>query len=93
MKKLSQNITDAECCALFRQSVQVYEELMHHLQTLDTMHRVVFNLFVIDGFSHAEIAGMLGISAEDSRANLSAAKKQLRKILKSMHEEVAARYN
>ena len=78
---------------MFRESVHVYEELMHHMQTLNPVHRVVFNLFVIDGFSHAEIAGMLGITAEDSRANLSAAKKQLRKILKKMNEEVVARYN
>lgn len=93
MKRLSQNITDAELCALFRESVRVYEELMHHMQLLNPVYRVVFNLFVIDGFSHAEIAGMLGISAENSRANLIAAKKELRKILKKMNEEVVARYN
>ena len=93
MKRLSQNITDAELCALFRESVHVYEELMHHMQMLNPVHRVVFNLFVIDGFSHQEIAEMLGISAENSRANLTAAKKELRKILKKMNEEVVARYN
>ena len=71
MKRLSQNITDEELCTLFREAVHVYEEsIMHHMEMLNPVHRVVFNLFVIDGFSHDEIAGMLGISA-NSRANSS----------------------
>jgi len=93
MKKLSPDITDEELCASFRKTVIEYESLMHHMQNLNPVCRVVFNLFVIDGFTHEEIAGMLGISANGSRAGLAAAKRQLRKILKKMNEEVVARYN
>jgi len=41
----------------------------------------VFNLFVIEGFSHEEIAEKLGISVGTSKSNLSKARKQLQKIL------------
>jgi RNA polymerase sigma-70 factor (ECF subfamily) len=44
-------------------------------------YRTVFNLFVIEGFSHEEIAEKLDISVGTSKSNLSKARKQLQKIL------------
>jgi RNA polymerase sigma-70 factor (ECF subfamily) len=41
----------------------------------------VFNLFVIEDYSHKEIAEMLGISEGTSKSNLSKAKKNLKQIL------------
>ena len=43
--------------------------------------KVVFNLFVIDGFSHQEISEKLGISIGTSKSNLSKAKGNLKNIL------------
>ena len=44
-------------------------------------YRAVFNLFVIEEYSHKEIAEMLGISEGTSKSNLSKAKMNLKKIL------------
>ena len=70
-----------------------YEELIGYVQSLSPAFRIVFNLFVIDGFSHEEIAGMLKISTGTSKSNLFRAREQLRKMLKKTNEEVIARYN
>jgi RNA polymerase sigma-70 factor (ECF subfamily) len=44
-------------------------------------YRTVFNLFVIEEYSHKEIAEMLGISEGTSKSNLSKAKLNLKRIL------------
>jgi len=41
-------------------------------------YRTVFNMFVIDGYSHSEIADKLDISESTSKTQLFKAKKQLR---------------
>lgn len=58
-----------------------YDEIIKAIQDLSPGYRTVFNLFVIDGLSHDEIAGHLGISTGTSKSNLSKARKQLQKIL------------
>lgn len=58
-----------------------YEEIIRAVQELSPGYRTVFNLFIIEGLSHDEIATHLGISAGTSKSNLSKAKKQLQKIL------------
>jgi len=42
-------------------------------------YRTVFNLFVIEGYGHVEIAGMLGISENTSRSQLFKAKQLLKR--------------
>lgn len=44
-------------------------------------YRTVFNLYVVDGFSHREIGKMLGVSPASSRSQLSRAKQLLQKKL------------
>ncbi|HOU31253.1 MAG TPA: sigma factor-like helix-turn-helix DNA-binding protein, partial [Bacteroidales bacterium] len=51
-------------------------------------YRIIFNLYEIEGYSHDEIAGMLGISASTSRANLARAKKMLRELYIKNHISV-----
>ena len=58
-----------------------YDEIIRAVQELSPGYRTVFNLFVIEGLSHDEIAGQLGISTGTSKSNLSKARKQLQKIL------------
>ena len=43
-------------------------------------YRITFNLYEIEGYSHDEIAQMLGISESGSRSNLSRARKMLREL-------------
>ena len=58
-----------------------YDEIIRAIQELSPGYRTVFNLFVIDGLSHEEIAGQLGISIGTSKSNLSKARRQLQRIL------------
>jgi len=50
------------------------EELLHIIQGLPTGYRTVFNLFVIEGYTHKEIGIMLGISENTSKSQLSRAR-------------------
>ena len=44
--------------------------------------RVVFNLFVVDGYSHREIGELLGISEQTSKWHTKVARKKLKELLK-----------
>ncbi len=59
----------------------LYKELIYQVKKLPPSYRVAFNMFVIDGFSHLEIAEKLGISVGASKSNLAKAKIQLKKFL------------
>ena len=63
-----------------------YEEIIRAIQDLSPGYRTVFNLFVIEGMSHEEVANQLGVSIGTSKSNLSKARKQLQKILFKKNE-------
>lgn len=58
-----------------------YDEIIDAIRQLTPVYRTVFNLFVIEGLSHDEIAQSLQISVGASKSNLSKAKNNLRKII------------
>ena len=60
-----------------------YEDLIKMIQHLTPAYRSVFNLFVIDGFSHEEIAGLLNISIGTSKSNLLRAREKLKQMIKN----------
>ena len=53
------------------------DELLKLISQLPDGYRMVFNLNVIEGYTHEEIAGMLGIQASTSRSQLVKARKML----------------
>lgn len=57
------------------------DDLLSIIKTIPEGYRVVFNLFAIEGYSHKEIADMLGVTESTSKSQYSRAKKMLRKIL------------
>jgi len=57
------------------------DDLYNILLTLPIGYRTVFNLFAIEGYSHAEIAIKLNISEGTSKSQLSRARELLQKIL------------
>lgn len=57
--------------------------LLEMIQKLPTGFRTVFNLYAIEGYSHKEIAEMLGISEGTSKSQYSRAKVYLQKMLNS----------
>ena len=56
-------------------------EIMEAVHKLPPAYRTVFNMFVMDGFSHKEIAEQLGIAEGTSKSNLAKAKMNLKKNL------------
>lgn len=58
-----------------------YEEILTKVGQLSPAYRAVFNLYVIDGYKHQEIAEQLGITVSTSKANLTRAKIALRAML------------
>ncbi|RNC88224.1 MAG: RNA polymerase sigma factor [Winogradskyella sp.] len=63
--------------------------LLQIIQELPDRYRLVFNLYVLDGFSHNEISAMLKISSGTSKSNLARA----RLILKQKIEDYKANLN
>ena len=59
------------------------EEILKFIQELPDGYRLIFNLCIVDGYDHAEIAQMLGISAGTSRSQLFKARELLRKKLRA----------
>ncbi|NRB47350.1 MAG: sigma-70 family RNA polymerase sigma factor [Saprospiraceae bacterium] len=51
------------------------------LQVLPPAYRMVFNLHVMEGYTHAEIAEELGVSIGTSKSNLSKAKQKLQQLM------------
>lgn len=64
-----------------------YEDLLRLIHGLPPGYRAVFNLYVLDGFSHEEISEMLEISVGTSKSNLSRAKEKLRERIKPRTHE------
>ncbi|MEM6765062.1 MAG: sigma-70 family RNA polymerase sigma factor [Bacteroidota bacterium] len=64
------------------------EILLGYLQQLPDNQRMVFNLFAIEGYSHKEIAQLLGIEASSSRVYLAKARKSLQKKIISFHQSI-----
>ncbi len=58
-------------------------EILEVLDQLPNGYRTVFNLYVLEGFKHQEIADMLGVSINTSKSQLILAKEKLRNLLKA----------
>jgi RNA polymerase sigma-70 factor, ECF subfamily len=80
----AENIADKQESGLDKLS---YKEIIEAIRLLSPAYRTVFNLFVIEGLSHEEIANHLGISIGSSKSNLSKARENLRKILTKKTEQ------
>ncbi len=57
------------------------ESIIDLLQRLPLPYRLVFSLYVLEGYSHQEIAQQLGLAESTSRAHLSEANRRLRLAL------------
>lgn len=65
-----------------------YDEIIKTIRNLSPAYRTILNLYIIEGFSHNEIAEKLGIAVGTSKSNLSKAKVQLQKMLFNSHQTV-----
>lgn len=58
------------------------QEMTQHIQTLPEGCRLIFNMYVVEGYKHKEIADELGISIGTSKSQLFQAKTLLKKKFK-----------
>lgn len=65
------------------------EELLNLVKKLPPASQRVFNLYVIDGFNHKEIAEKLDMSEGTSKWHLSSARKKLKELMQKMMNNVA----
>lgn len=65
----------------------LYNDLIALVQHLSPAYRAVFNLHVIDGYTHEEIADMLEISVGTSKSNLSKARSNLQVMIKKNYKD------
>lgn len=59
------------------------QELFDIIQELPPKYKMVFNLYVLDGYTHVEIAESLNISQGTSKSNLARARQLLKKKIES----------
>jgi RNA polymerase sigma-70 factor (ECF subfamily) len=57
------------------------EKVLEYVKKLPTQYKTVFNLYVVDGYTHPEIAVLLNISVGSSKSNLSRARFHLKHLL------------
>lgn len=62
--------------------------LLKMIQELPDRYRLVFNLYVLDDYSHKEIAEMLAISIGTSKSNLARAKMILKEKIDALQEKI-----
>ncbi|HXH20213.1 MAG TPA: RNA polymerase sigma factor [Chitinophagales bacterium] len=66
-----------------------HQDLLNMIQSLSPGYRTVFNLYVIEGYSHHEIAKMLGINEGTSKSQLARARMLLQKKILSTQKTAA----
>ena len=64
------------------------EELMNLINTLPFKYKQIFNLYVFEEYSHAEIGKLLGLSESSSRSRLSRARKLLMDKLYKLYPNI-----
>jgi RNA polymerase sigma-70 factor, ECF subfamily len=67
------------------------EELLNLVQTLPPCYRMVFNLYVFEGYKHQEIAKQLGIREGTSKSNLQDARRLLQHKINTIQKEAKTR--
>ncbi len=75
-------VEEVELTELEEQSIGL-QDLLAMVQQLPDQYRMVFSMYVLDGYSHKEIAKMMKISTGTSKSNLSRARLKLQEMINS----------
>ncbi|MFN8275217.1 MAG: sigma-70 family RNA polymerase sigma factor [Flavobacteriaceae bacterium] len=65
------------------------EDLLNLLELIPVGCKTIFNLFIIEGYSHKEIAIMLNISEGTSKSQLNVSKNKLRELVNQLYYQKA----
>ena len=79
---VNDNIADEVVVDIEEEDVSM-DFLLKSIQELPDRYRLVFNLYVLDGYSHKEIADLLNINIGTSKSNLSRARQQLKETIEN----------
>lgn len=66
-----------------RDDLMTVERIRHAMALLPDGYRVVFSLYMMEGYDHDEIASILGISSSTSKTQMMRAKNKIIEILKT----------
>lgn len=80
---VSENIPDVADVEIESDSISM-DYLLSIIQELPDRYRMVFNLYIIDGYSHKEIAEMLNITDGTSKSNLARARMILKEKIEAL---------
>lgn len=91
-KKYLQPVTEKEESTLEGNYLSVLDELAERdilglVQQLSPGYRTVFNMYVVEGYTHKEIGEIMGISEGTSKSQLSRAKVILQDMVKQFIEQ------
>lgn len=97
-KKYLQPVTEKEENTLEGNYLSVLDDLaerdiMAIVQQLSPGYRTVFNMYVVEGYTHREIGDMLGISEGTSKSQLSRAKVILQEMVRKYLDEKKMKEN
>lgn len=70
---------------LIEQKNVTAQQVFEKLEEMPMGYRTVLSMYVLDGYSHAEISAELGIAEGTSKSQLAKAKQQLAKLLKEAY--------
>lgn len=79
---INENVADEVELEIDEDNVPL-EYLLKIIQELPDRYRLVFNLYVLDGYSHKEIADMLNINIGTSKSNLARARQILKETIEN----------
>lgn len=83
----TQEIPETEEAGVENENIDL-EQLLRFVQELPDQYRITFSLYVLDDYSHKEIAAMLNISEGTSKSNLARGKAILRKRITEIKEVI-----
>lgn len=86
----TENYSDDAAFSSINEAVDKHniERIVAYINLLPIASRNVFNLYVVDGYSHLEIAQLLGISEGTSKWHLNAAREKLKLMLQEKKTKV-----
>lgn len=79
---VNENIAEEVVVDIDEESISM-DFLLKSIQELPDRYRLVFNLYVLDGYSHKEIANLLNINIGTSKSNLARARQQLKETVEN----------
>ncbi len=97
-KRYLQPVTEKEENTIEGNYLSVLDELAERdildlVQQLSPGYRTVFNMYVVEGYTHKEIGDIMGISEGTSKSQLSRAKIILQDLVKKFLEEKSHKRN